>query len=1490
MRYLWAGIRFAFWLALWGALGAALFALSPTGRGLLRERLEEAFAARFQGRLHVGDIVPLGWNRFRLLDIGLRDPEGVPVLWVDTLELALRPLELLRNRIVFRSVHASGLRLALFRHAPQRPWALWEALAPRRPPPLERPGPSWLLYVDWLSWRRARLWQAEGQIGELLSASARIHLEWGTDYQLVEFSHLEAELPRQGLHLRRLEGQLYLDSAGLEVNRLRLETERSRLALELRLRGAGWRERPSRLGSEALQVRLQPSQIALKELASWLPVPSRDTLWVELWAEGRLDRLRLRTAALHWRESALRLRGDIRGLPDWRRAFLSLRLEPSRVLAADWRPYADLLRITPPTLPDRLNLEGRLDGFLRDWVAQLRLDGGSESGALETDLNVKLPQNGPAQYAGLVRLSSWNPARWLGPQAPEGAFNGALELRGRDVNWQRASVEVRARLVGSRWQRMRIDSLWAELSWADRLAAARLALLSPDGAFALEGHARFAALRLWPEEVRLQGSFTDWMPWRWLKEGSRDAAPLSGRWSVETRGPDWESLSASAALRLEGPQPEEALEAQLELESTPQGQKRIRFDSSALEAELEGRFSWEGLADLSRYWALRFQGYANELRALGSDSAAFAAVRAPEPGTWVALRWRPKRLAALRSWWASAAGWAWIGVGSWEARAEPDSLRMRLLLQADSLRSPAASMGSARMQLEASVLRATPMRWGYRFQAQLRDLALGPRRLAQLEALAAYRAPLTEWYLSLRGQEPDVRLQASGLLSQQAGQSHFTLIDLYVGTPAYAWRNPEEGRLVLSAEGLSVEALELVNGPQRLRVRGRLGSAERDSLELYIEALQMAELSELLQSPIRLAGQLEARLALRGLPGAWGALTGALRVRGLQVDEALLGDLEAESRFDPQGERAIFSVRLHKDLPPGRIGIANKAELIGSWSLRTRAPDEPVLRAEAHLEALDLFFLEYLLADLFSQVGGWASGELRLEGHPGAFALEGTAQIGSARVRLSQFDAELTVSGSIRFSPRALELTNLALQDDRGGSGRLEGRLFHNGRWGQWAFDLRGEAQNLLVLDNRERTGELFYGTVSASGRFSLTGPESRPVLWIEATADPRSELFLTVRSEELEEAADGFIVYLEPVPLLDTLSASPSPRPRALAGASRERSFLEALEMTLNITAPEGATVWLLFDPRIGDELRAVGSGRLQLVLREGRFFTFGSFSVSQGEYRFTARDVFVRRFELEPGGVLRWDGDPVNAQLELAALYRARVDLGLSGSEANARVPLGIRLRLSGRTQTPEVTLEFTLLEETTDPQLRARIAQLNQSENRLLEAASVLLTGRLWQEGGLGPTTAFGGLLASGGTTTGLYFLSSQVNQLLRGLLENLDIQLDLQDLQRGGGVNVDIALRLFDDRLLIRRVGTLGGVGAPNTPAGGPEGAGQWFGDLTVAFRLSRRLSVEFFHRTGGTYWQLSPETYGLGLRYRTDFPAWRYVLWGGERVRSARAGL
>ena len=396
----------------------------------------------------------------------------------------------------------------------------------------------------------------------------------------------------------------------------------------------------------------------------------------------------------------------------------------------------------------------------------------------------------------------------------------------------------------------------------------------------------------------------------------------------------------------------------------------------------------------------------------------------------------------------------------------------------------------------------------------------------------------------------------------------------------------------------------------------------------------------------------------------------------------------------------------------------------------------------------------------------------------------------------------------------------------------------------------------------------------------SLTGPLDNVFLHAtDAQTTPDSEIFIPVTATGPASDA-GFLVFA------DSLGNVPQAEARRSVIGERpegERAFLDGLEMSLNVYAPPGSTVHLVFDPRIGDVINAVGSAQLQLAIREGEFQTFGTFDVERGDYLFTAGDVFTRRFELEGGGTLQWDGDPIDARLALPATYRTRASLAgldLPGVDPRQRVPILITMDVSGRVTSPLVTLALALDETNrTVPGAEALRRQLNQSDRQAEYATSVLLTNSFLlapSENPLALREAADELLF----TSLSQLVSSRLNLFLNDALgsENVDVLFgvqqgaDLQDFDLTYGV----ALRLLDERLIIRGEGIYQRL--DERPV-----SEELQGEVAVEVRLSPSVSLEVFYRREGDLLLGSGLSatpygaYGAGVNYETQFPNWRALL-------------
>jgi hypothetical protein len=476
--------------------------------------------------------------------------------------------------------------------------------------------------------------------------------------------------------------------------------------------------------------------------------------------------------------------------------------------------------------------------------------------------------------------------------------------------------------------------------------------------------------------------------------------------------------------------------------------------------------------------------------------------------------------------------------------------------------------------------------------------------------------------------------------------------------------------------------------------------------------------------------------------------------------------------------------------------------------------------------------------------------------------------------RVPRFNLDYSISGPVSVDEVGIHVPAAVVVDPTGGSAVLSGDiLFNDYRF--FSLDLSGSLSGLQIMDVASTDDLPFFGHIWASGDATLTGPISSASLrTLNATTTPSSELFIPI-VEDLGSSDEAFIVFADSTGKVETLNQNV--RRSSVLGKRPlgERSFLDGLEMDLNIFAPEGSTVHLVIDPLLGDVINAVGTGSVQIRRVEGEFQTFGSLEVNSGDYLFTAGDVFVRRFLIDSGGRISWDGDPTNAILDIPASYRTRAsNAGLAGADQQAgTIPLVVRLYITGRVETPQVDLSLEVDRNNRDysGNYQALEAVLNQPTRSTEYATSVLVTNSFL----LTTSDANTDALTSSAFNSVSQLVASQINRYLNEALPNVDFQFGVQgESAQDIGVTYGIALSLLDQRLVIRGQGVYQGSRGSSVNAAGPQ---TLEGEFVVEVKLNPRVSVEVFYRREGDVLteNASPTgSSGAGISYQTEFPSWR----------------
>lgn len=1535
-RLVWGLLRAGVYLALAAVVLFLALTRTEVGRDRLRREIQSAFNERFAGRLEIGRLQGTLLNDVRASNLRLRAPSGRLVATIDSVAGTPAWSQLLTAELSVQSLTLIGPHLSLHRRADDT-WSAAHAL--RRTP--SSSGPGSLLDVSLLNItvRDGRVttsrdgappapvrrrWLSDYTRSALDQVQAQGSVQWNDTRPTVELEALSLRLPEQALALQSAQATLTKQGTRWALDPVSLQLE------DTRIQARGTVHLPTdATAAPDVEIDLAESRLDHDQLRRLVPrLPLRDEVTVEGRVGGTLDRFVVNRLAVAHGRSRFAVEGTAFGLPD--SLSVDAQLLESRLRPADVRsvwpdaPLDHIDAIGPVTLS--ASLRGRVE-----WQNRPRpafdlggtLSAAGRPGAVRGTLDVERTATGPLRYTGRVETDSLNLAPLAGTPRLDSRLTGRAQVEGAGTSFSTLTGTLTARLSNSRVGPRRVALADLQLAADQQTVQGRVTLQQPTGgSFSLDG------------TVDAQGPTPRYdltaTTQRFDLAGAHAALPhsrLNTLLTVDARGRTWNTVAGTAALSVAASQlgagdssrTLPAHEASLTLAAPASEAPRLTLDGTIASATVEGSPLHPALRASVQRWQRAFKTALHEewAAAAGNQPSPPAAPADPDDDR-VALS-APLRLEGtlsvhrmglLKRWWPGAPD-------------EGDQLRAttRLTLGPDTL-SAAGAVQAA--YLRAGSRRVDSLEASYQLSA-----ARGPNLLDGLTTAVSTRADTLQLGArSLVG--PSARLtllNGTGALDAQAesldrtgpfrlrsdvrlnGGLAFRITDLYAGVGENAWQTQRPGDVTLRPDAVTVDSLVLRSPrpraptDQQLFLHGTLSDTTADTLHAEMTDVQLYPVGELASLPHPIGGRLNGVVAVTG---GWTQpqVRSAFTAERLTFDRRVLGDLRVQTRLRPSTPDLQLDASLRPSadsmgaldgpaLVPGvprrieksRLDVTGRVRLPG-LAADTAATDPLDLRVR--VDRADLFFFEYIFEETLAQVQGYTAGTVHIGGRFRKPLFEADMAVRDGHFRLPKFGLAYGIQGAVDVDRRGIHLREVSVTDD-GGSATLTGSVLFN-EYKYFSFDLSGELNEISVIDVDDAGTLPFYGTIRASGPASLTGPLQNATLRSSgARTTPESELFIPVSEGEVEDGS-GFIVFADStgqIPDLRDLTRRDNILSDRPAG---EPTFLDGLELDVNVLAPEESTVHLVFDPVVGDVVTAVGSGRVQLQRQEGEFFVYGDFNVSGGTYLFTAGEVFVRRFNINEG-IITWDGPPTNALLDLKADYRTRASpTGLPGySDNSGRIPVRVNLDIGGRVETPRVDLSLALVRDERNSLVGSQTldAILNQSDRTTEYATSVLLTNTflLTTESFTGSS---GGGNGSGGTSGNLntagrtlafnsvsQLVASQLNRYLGAALPNVDLNFGVQgenpsDLDLIYGV----ALRLLNERLVIRGEGIYTGDDPDSREAPGPQG------EFVVELRLSQRVSVEAFYRRSGdelTQGQTLTSSTGAGLSYQTEFSTWR-TLW------------
>ena len=376
--------------------------------------------------------------------------------------------------------------------------------------------------------------------------------------------------------------------------------------------------------------------------------------------------------------------------------------------------------------------------------------------------------------------------------------------------------------------------------------------------------------------------------------------------------------------------------------------------------------------------------------------------------------------------------------------------------------------------------------------------------------------------------------------------------------------------------------------------------------------------------------------------------------------------------------------------------------------------------------------------------------------------------------------------------------SNVPIFDPEGNEGRFDIDLSLQ-HLSNIAYDVRVAPRQMMVLNTTPQDNDSFYGKVYATGSARISGDKGLVKMDIAATTDDRSSFFMPLSSKSNISSAD-FVTFREParVDTVDNLARKKMMFERKRQQKSDAGSRMD-ISLALNVRP--GVEVELTVS---GNTLRARGDGTLNLQInpRSNVFEMYGDYTITEGSFLFSLQNIINKKFVIEDGSTIQWTGSPMDAMLNINAIYKLKASLQplLQGTSdnlaADRSVPVECVIHLGERLSNPAVTFDVHV--PGTDPETQTVIANaLTTPETVDTQFAYLLLFNSFMGEN----SSSSSNIGTSVSAATGLEFVSNMVSNLLSNDDYNIVIRYRPKSELTSDEVDFGLSKSLINNRLFV-----------------------------------------------------------------------------------------
>jgi len=679
------------------------------------------------------------------------------------------------------------------------------------------------------------------------------------------------------------------------------------------------------------------------------------------------------------------------------------------------------------------------------------------------------------------------------------------------------------------------------------------------------------------------------------------------------------------------------------------------------------------------------------------------------------------------------------------------------------------------------------------FQSRKQQLNfLAPTELLKFDAL--WDQDRINFNYDFKQQGEDNLAHLSGVWKFENEGFRLRFKDSYFRILGQDWAIDSRNQISLIGKDWKAENMFLSNQDQLIAMSGSLSKDSSAILSLKADNFQLATLGPLFR--VKAKGVLNGALDLKN----WyqnSEIDSWMKIDSLYLSKVYVGNVQAIGNFSSSLNAMDLDVNVNRF----------DSTIVTINGLYKPSAEEQKLDLVADLNKTDLKILEPFTEGVFSNFSGDAVGKLTIKGHFREPEIEGKIVLNKAGVTFNYLNTQLSVSDTVYFQPRKIYAKNWLAKDPENNVAKLAIEAnFPKGK--DFELDVKADLNRYRILNTKRNKNSIYYGLGYGTGPMRVSGPLNNLLVFADLKTEKGSRLYIPLDRDYGGESIEEyklFSKYIEDENAIET-------NERVSAKLNED-----GISLDLNLRLTPEAYGEVLFDSQKGDLMRVYGNGQIKMKLdKAGKFSMDGDYAIDQGDYTFSLQNIINKKFTIERNSKISWSGDPLDAKVNIKAIYTQYASLfpilldttnKSKLPEFRKRYPVDVAIMLKNRLMSPDVNFDINIRDYPKDVTFNGSVTafqnRIKTDEQELTKQVSnVLLFGQL--------TSPFGNSGLTLGNLMGNFteMLSNQLGNLASKIDKDLNVDVYLGGGTFGTDLLSNLQLRAsynLNDRLRLTRSG-------------------------------------------------------------------------------------